>query len=187
MGFWQVYADVIVVADAREQNAEAQNTGKLTFQGLSSELRSLVYSAFSSAIPLFDGRIGIAVLEFIQTMDSEPFTVGTHWLHILHSSVLRAATLKRGTDQMGRWGLLQVSAVKAREREGSVKFSLIFHSDKAGDGPDVHLSLFVEKLWETLRLSPVFLRHSYPEIGPSDLDCRCRRRSRPRHSSTGRT
>ena len=40
MGFWQVYADVIVVADAREQNAEAQNTGKLTFQGLSSELRS---------------------------------------------------------------------------------------------------------------------------------------------------
>lgn len=34
MGFWQVYADVIVVADAREQNAEAQSTGKLTLQGL---------------------------------------------------------------------------------------------------------------------------------------------------------
>jgi hypothetical protein len=82
MGFWQVYADVIVVADAREQNAEAQNTGKLTFQGLSSELKSLLYSAVSSAIPLFDSRIGIGVMEFIQTMDSEPFTVGTSGLHI---------------------------------------------------------------------------------------------------------
>jgi hypothetical protein len=82
MGFWQVYAHVIVVADAREQNAEAQSTGKLTFQGLSSELRSLLYSAVSSAIPLFDSRIGIGVMEFIQTMDSEPLTVGTHGLHM---------------------------------------------------------------------------------------------------------
>lgn len=82
MGFWQVYAHVIVVADAREQNAEAQRTGKLTFQGLSSELRSLLYSAVSSAIPLFDSRIGIGVMEFTQTMDSEPFTVGSHGLHV---------------------------------------------------------------------------------------------------------
>lgn len=82
MGFWQVYAHVIVVADAREQNAEAQSTGKLTFRGLSSELRSLLRSAVSSAIPLFDKRIGIGVMEFIQTMDSEPFTVGTHGLHV---------------------------------------------------------------------------------------------------------
>ena len=82
MGFWQVYAHVIVVADAREQNAEAQSTGNLTFQGLSSELRSLLYSAVSSAIPLFDSRIGIGVMEFIQTMDSEPFTVGTLGLHV---------------------------------------------------------------------------------------------------------
>jgi hypothetical protein len=82
MGFWQVYADVIVVADAREQNAEAQSTGKLTFQGLSSELRSLLYSTVSSAIPYFDSRIGIGVMEFIQTMDSEPFTDGTHGLHV---------------------------------------------------------------------------------------------------------
>jgi hypothetical protein len=82
MGFWQVYADIIVVADAREQNTEAQRNGKLTFQGLSSELRSLLYSAVSSAIPLFESRIGIAIMEFIQTMDSEPFTVGTHGLHV---------------------------------------------------------------------------------------------------------
>jgi hypothetical protein len=82
MGFWQVYADFIVVADAREQNAGAQVTGNLTFQGLSSELQSLLSSAVSSAIPLFDSRIGIGVMQFIQTMDSEPFTVGTHGLHL---------------------------------------------------------------------------------------------------------
>jgi hypothetical protein len=82
MGFWQVYAHVIVVADAREQNAEAQRTENLTFQGLSSELRSLLYSAVSSAIPLFDDRIGIGVMDFTQTMDSEPFTVGNHGLHV---------------------------------------------------------------------------------------------------------
>lgn len=82
MGFWQVYADIIVVVDAREQNAEAQSTGKPVFQGLSSELQSLLHSAVSSAIPLFVSRIGIAVMEFMQTMDSEPFTVGTHGLHV---------------------------------------------------------------------------------------------------------
>jgi len=82
MGFWQVYAHFIVVADGREQNAEAQSTGNLTFQGLSSKLRSLLYSAVSSAVRLFDSRIGLGVMEFIQTMDSEPFTVGTHGIHI---------------------------------------------------------------------------------------------------------
>lgn len=82
MGFWQVYADVIVVADAREQNVAAQKRGNLTFEGLSSELKSLVHSAVSSAIPLFDTRIGIGIMEFIQTTDSEPFTVGTHGLDI---------------------------------------------------------------------------------------------------------
>jgi hypothetical protein len=82
MGFWQVYADIIVVVDAREQNVEAQSMGNLTFQGLSSKLRSKLYSAVSSAIPLFDGRIGIRVMEFIQTIDSEPLTVGTHGRHV---------------------------------------------------------------------------------------------------------
>lgn len=82
MGFWQVYADIIVVADAREQNADAQRAEKLTFQGLPSELRSLLFSAVSSAIPLFDSRVGIGVMEFTQTMDSEPFTVGNHGLHV---------------------------------------------------------------------------------------------------------
>jgi hypothetical protein len=98
MGFWQVYADVIVVADAREQNAEAQRSGKLTFEGLSSELRSLLYSAVSSAIPLFDNRIGVGVMEFIQTMDSEPFTVGSHALH-----VRRFCESATQSDELTKW------------------------------------------------------------------------------------
>lgn len=31
MGFWQVYAATIVVVDAREQNAEKQKAGSVTF------------------------------------------------------------------------------------------------------------------------------------------------------------
>lgn len=82
MGFWQVYAYLVVVVDAREQNAGDQKAGKLTFHGLSSELQSQVDSAVSSASALFDGRVGIGLMQFEQTMDSEPFTVGTHGLQI---------------------------------------------------------------------------------------------------------
>lgn len=82
MGFWQVYACAIVVVDAREQNAKEANAGKMTFKGLSSEMRSKVESAVSSATQLFDARAGFGVMEFVQTMDSAPFTVGTHSLHV---------------------------------------------------------------------------------------------------------
>jgi hypothetical protein len=82
MGFWQVYAIAIVVVDAREQNAKEEKTGRMTFEGLSSEMRSKVEFAVSSATQLFDARVGFGVMEFVQTMDSAPFTVGTHGLHI---------------------------------------------------------------------------------------------------------
>jgi hypothetical protein len=79
MGFWQVYAYVVVVVDAREQNA-----GKNTYQGLSSKLKSLVYSAVTTQ-PL-DKRVGLALLDFTQPMDYSPFTVGTHGLHLIRLS-----------------------------------------------------------------------------------------------------
>lgn len=82
MGFWQVYAYAIVVVDAREQNAEEEKTGRLTFNGLSSEMRSKVYSAVSSATQFFESRVGLGLMEFTQTMDSAPFTVGSHGLDI---------------------------------------------------------------------------------------------------------
>jgi hypothetical protein len=75
MGFWQVYAYVIVVVDAREQNA-----GKVTYEGLSSKMRSMVYSAVSFAPQFFDGRVGLGLLDFTQPMDFAPLTVGTHGL-----------------------------------------------------------------------------------------------------------
>jgi hypothetical protein len=77
MGFWQVYACVIVVVDAREQNA-----GKVTYQGLSPQMRSKVYSAVSSGMQFFDTRVGFGLMNFTQTADSAPFTVGTHGLDV---------------------------------------------------------------------------------------------------------
>jgi hypothetical protein len=75
MGFWQVYAYAIVVVDAREQNA-----GKVTYEGLSSKLRSIVYSVVSTQF--LDERVGLGVMDFTQPMDHAPFTVGTHGLDI---------------------------------------------------------------------------------------------------------
>jgi hypothetical protein len=83
MGFWQVYAYVVVVVDAREQNA-----GKITYQGLTSRMRSAVYSAVSTH--LLDERVGLGILDFTQPMDHAPFTVGTHGLDIRRFS--KAAT-----------------------------------------------------------------------------------------------
>jgi hypothetical protein len=79
IGFWQVYLYVIVVVDAREQNA-----GKITYAGLSSKLKSLVYTTVSTG-PL-DERVGLAILDFTQPMDYEPFIVGTHGLHLIRRS-----------------------------------------------------------------------------------------------------
>lgn len=91
MGFWQVYAYVVVVVDAREQNA-----GRQTYAGLSSELKSLVASAISTA-PL-DGRVGLGTLDFTQPMDYAPFTVGTHGLH-LH----RLSTPAAQSQDLTKW------------------------------------------------------------------------------------
>jgi hypothetical protein len=73
MGFWQVYANVVVVVDAREQNS-----GRLTYAGLSAELKTLVDSAIS--LDLLKERVGLGILDFTQPMDYKPFTVGTHGL-----------------------------------------------------------------------------------------------------------
>jgi hypothetical protein len=80
MGFWQVYAYVIVVVDAREQNS-----GKNTYAGLSSKLKSHVESAITTS-PL-DERVGLGILEFTQPMDYEPFSVGSHGLSLRRRSV----------------------------------------------------------------------------------------------------
>lgn len=91
MGFWQVYAYVVVVVDAREQNA-----GKITYDGLSSQLRSLVASTITTT-PL-DERVGLAHLEFNQPMDREPFTVGTHSLHRIRGSQPAGQS-----EELSRW------------------------------------------------------------------------------------
>lgn len=91
MGFWQVYAYVVVVVDAREQNS-----GKNTYAGLSSELKSLVASAISTR-PLHL-RVGLVTLDFTQTMDYAPFTVGTHGL-----SLHRRSTPAVQSQELTNW------------------------------------------------------------------------------------
>jgi|HubBroStandDraft_6_1064221.scaffolds.fasta_scaffold132782_1 hypothetical protein len=98
MGFWQVYAYAIVVVDAREQNAKEENAGRVTFGGLSSEMRSKVESVACSVTQLFDARVGFGLMEFVQTMDSAPFTVGTHGLHIRRFSKPEAQN-----EQLTKW------------------------------------------------------------------------------------
>lgn len=75
MGFWQVYAYVVIVVDTREQNS-----GRLTYQGLSPKLRSLVDQEIS--LELLHPRIGLGILDFTQPMDCKPFAVGTQGLHL---------------------------------------------------------------------------------------------------------
>jgi hypothetical protein len=50
------------------------------YEGWSSKMRSMVYSAVSFASPLFDKRVGLGLLDFTQPRDYKPFTVGTHEL-----------------------------------------------------------------------------------------------------------
>jgi hypothetical protein len=91
MGFWQVYAYVVVVVDTREQNA-----GRNVYNGLSSKLKSVVYSAVSTQ-PLHE-RVGLAILDFTQPMDYSPFTVGTHGLHLI-----RLSTATTQSEDLTRW------------------------------------------------------------------------------------
>jgi hypothetical protein len=91
IGFSQVYLYIIVVVDAREQNR-----GTITFQGLSSELKSLVASVISPQ--WLNKRVGLCDLEFTQPMDHAPFTVGTHGLH-LH----RLATPVAQIEELTKW------------------------------------------------------------------------------------
>ncbi len=91
VGFWQVYLYVIVAVDAREQNA-----GKHSYQGLSSELKSLVASVITPQG--LNTRVGLCDLEFTQPMDYAPLTVGAHGMR-LH----RLATTLPQSEELTNW------------------------------------------------------------------------------------
>src|SRR5262249_41218414 len=79
MGFWQVYAMVIVVVDTREQNA-----GKITYSGLPSRLHSVIENAVSPEH--LHERAGLVEMNFTQPMDHAPLTVGTQGLNLRRPS-----------------------------------------------------------------------------------------------------
>jgi len=96
VGFWKVYLYAITVVDAREQNASKLNSGKLVFEGLPMPLRSLVASVVSTNG--LNANVGLCHLDFTQTMDGEPFTIGTHGLHLI-----RRSTEQRQTPEFTKW------------------------------------------------------------------------------------
>jgi hypothetical protein len=91
VGFSQVYLYLIVVIDAREQNA-----GKVTYAGLSAKPKSLVASVIS--VQGLHPRNGFCELEFTQPMDYPPLTIGTHGLH-----VHRLATPALQSTELTKW------------------------------------------------------------------------------------
>jgi hypothetical protein len=90
VGFWKVYLYAITVVDAREQNASKLNSGKLVFDGLSMELRNLVASVVNTNG--LNAHVGLCDLNFTQTMDDEPFAIGTHGLHLIQRSTEQPQT-----------------------------------------------------------------------------------------------
>jgi hypothetical protein len=90
VGFWKVYLYTITVVDAREQNASKSNSGKLVFDGLSMQLRSLIASVVNTNG--LNANVGLCDLDFTQTMDDEPFAIGTHGLHLIRSSTEQPQT-----------------------------------------------------------------------------------------------
>jgi hypothetical protein len=95
-GFWKVYLYAMTVVDAREQNAPKFDSGRLVFDGLSTKLKSLVASAVTTNG--LNSNVGLCALDFTQTMDDEPFVIGTHGFHLV-----RRATEQRQTIEFTKW------------------------------------------------------------------------------------
>jgi hypothetical protein len=96
VGFWKVYLYAMTVVDAREQNAPKFDSGKLVFDGLSTKLKSLVASVVTTSG--LTPSIGLCSLDFTQTMDDEPFLVGTHGFHLI-----RGATEQPQRPELAKW------------------------------------------------------------------------------------
>jgi hypothetical protein len=96
VGFWKVYLYAVTVVDAREQNASKLNSGKLVFDGLSTQLRSLVASVVNTNG--LNANVGLCDLSFTQTMDEAPFSIGTHGLNLI-----RRSTEQPQTQQFTKW------------------------------------------------------------------------------------
>lgn len=91
VGFAQVYLYVLVVVDSRLHNA-----GRVTYDGLTSEIRALIDAAISPNN--LDPRIGLVVFEFVQPMDHPPLTVGAGG-----TELYRLATVTPQPAELTRW------------------------------------------------------------------------------------
>lgn len=69
IGFWQVYAFVLVAVDSRSHNA-----GAFSYAGLTASLREKIDAAIS--LEALAERIGLVKFEFVQPIDDRPLGAG---------------------------------------------------------------------------------------------------------------
>jgi hypothetical protein len=81
LGFWRVYLYIFVVVDSRELNS-----GKISYAGLSMELKSLIHRNVSACLKKLRKRIGLYKCEFVQPMDYAPLGVGSFSGHLIRNA-----------------------------------------------------------------------------------------------------
>jgi hypothetical protein len=98
MGFWKVFLYVITVVDSREQNFDQISRGKITYAGLSNDLKHKINVAVSNSTTSLDPRVGLAEIDLTQASDNSPFTIDASGAK-LH----RRATEVPQSEQLTSW------------------------------------------------------------------------------------
>jgi hypothetical protein len=93
VGFHQVYLYVLVVVDSR-----GKNEGRISYEGLSSEQRSIVETTVS--LEHLHPHVGLVVCTLVQPMDYPPLTVGG-----FGGNLKRAATPSGQPRELTEWVL----------------------------------------------------------------------------------
>ncbi len=91
IGFSLVYLYVFVVVDSREKNA-----GRVSYEGLSMELKSLVERVISPSS--LDKRVGLMRQDFVQSMDEAPLGAGSY-----DSYLVRLAESSKQPPEVTAW------------------------------------------------------------------------------------
>jgi hypothetical protein len=107
VGFHLVYSFVFVAIDTREQNV-CEIGQKLTFVGLSNELKQFVHNTVT--VQGLNPRIGLYRTEYVQSMDDEPLSTGSFYGFLARNAepVQQADSLTEWVSQV----MLQEAAIE---------------------------------------------------------------------------
>jgi hypothetical protein len=107
VGFHLVYSFVFVAIDTREKNV-GEVGQKITFVGLSNELKQFVHNAVT--VQGLNPRIGLYRTEYVQSMDDEPLSTGS-----FYGFLARNAEPVHQADSLTEWVsrvMLQEAAIE---------------------------------------------------------------------------